>query len=336
MAEHSKIEWTDSTFNPWIGCAKVSPGCKHCYAETFASRFNKGTWGVNGERSRTSPANWNQPRKWDRKARQSGKRRRVFCGSLCDVFEENPQVTLWRAELIELIAQTRGLDWLLLTKRPENVMAQIAETTGHPAKQFFADNPHVWIGASMENQEQADKRAPVLLGIPASVRFASIEPLLGPIDITPYVTAQFSACDPRSESWRNGIEWIIVGGESGQGARPMHPQWARDLRDACRGRGAAFFFKQWGEWMPYHLRWRGETVHVALNDLRILGERAHMVRVGKQTAGRELDGETWSQTPPSEWVNGFARRVAQTPIDPETLDQLAAAMCRAMDAGAEM
>ncbi|MBP8293932.1 MAG: phage Gp37/Gp68 family protein [Caldilineaceae bacterium] len=276
MGENSKIEWCDHTFNPWIGCVKVSPGCQHCYAEAFARRYNKAEWGPTAPRVRTSDANWHKPVAWNRKAKREGRRYRVFCASLADVFEDHAQVNRWRISLLELIEATDGLDWLLLTKRPENVKPLIEQTAGRSAENFFERNPHVWIGASMEDEQQADKRARALLEIPARVRFASLEPLLGPVNLLPYVIPRFNQDSPLYEPWRNGIEWVIVGGESGPHARPMRPEWVRDLRDQCVRFGVAFLFKQWGEWGPTD---------------------SGMIKQGKTTAGRVLDGRTWDERP---------------------------------------
>lgn len=255
MAENSKIEWTDHTFNPWWGCTKVSQGCKHCYAETFASNRTqwKNLWGPSGERRRTSEANWRKPLKWDREAAAEGVRRKVFCASMADVFEDRPELYDWRVELFDLIDATPHLDWLLLTKRPENVapMTHVWRYLKH--HRAFASN--VWIGTSVEDQKTADERIPHLLEIPATVRFLSVEPLLGPVDLFPYLIPHFAADDPRHFPRRNGVEWVIVGGESGPGARPMKQEWVRSIRDDCHGTGTAFFFKQicdqHGRKLPY-------------------------------------------------------------------------------------
>ena len=276
MGENSKIEWCDHTFNPWIGCTKVSPGCQHCYAEAFARRYNKAEWGPTAQRVRTSDANWRKPLAWNRKAKQEGRRYRVFCASLADVFEDHAWVNQWRISLLELMEATDGLDWLLLTKRPENVKPLIERAAGRSAESFFERNPHVWIGASMEDEQQADKRARTLLEIPARVRFASLEPLLGPVNLLPYVIPRFNEDSPLYEPWRNGIEWVIVGGESGPHARPMQPEWVRDIRDLCVQFGVAFLFKQWGEWGPTD---------------------SGMIKQGKTTTGRVLDGRTWNERP---------------------------------------
>jgi protein gp37 len=242
MAENSKIEWTDHTFNPWIGCTKVSDGCKHCYAETLMDhRYKKVQWGPEGTRVRTSAANWKKPLQWNRQAQAEGRRYKVFCASLADVFEDRPELVEWRRELLDLIIRTPRLDWLLLTKRPENVNRMIEEATGfsEAAMWFHAASP-VWIGTSVESQEQAFKRLGHLVAIPAAIRFVSAEPLLGPLNISRWLGYRADM------SPRTGIDWVIVGGESGQGARPMHPDWARSIRAQCVAAGVAFFMKQMG------------------------------------------------------------------------------------------
>ena len=283
MAE-TKIEWTatrnaDGTvtpgfsFNPWLGCTKVSQGCVHCYAESFARRYGKAEWGPTAQRVRTSPANWRKPLAWNAKAKKEGRRYKVFCASLADVFEDNPQVAPWRYELFDMILATKHLDWLLLTKRPENIKPAL-----QAMQVLKRDNvwdhlwlkgwfPNVWIGTSVESQEMADKRIPVLLSIPAPVRFLSCEPLLGPLDLTPWLGEQeWHETSPGVRS-RQGplVDWVIVGGESGPKARPMHPAWAQSLRDQCLTAGVPFFMKQMGgvrdkrsnlEQMPEDLRIR--------------------------------------------------------------------------------
>jgi protein gp37 len=282
----TKIEWTHQrnpdgtvmpgyTFNPWVGCQKVSAGCQHCYAETLMdTRFGKVQWGPAGTRVRTSDANWRKPLAWNRKAEREGRRYRVFCASLADVFEDREEVAPWRADLFKLIASTKSLDWLLLTKRPENIEKHLRAITtpggtlnawGLLESGYFSN---VWMGTSVENQEAADKRIPELLKVPAAVRFLSMEPLLGPVDLTRMEGdlnltrdyRHFNALTGKGVKWLNatvassgpyhptslGIQWVIVGGESGQQARVMHPEWARSLRDQCVAAGVPFFFKQWG------------------------------------------------------------------------------------------
>lgn len=286
MSENSKIEWTDHTFNPWEGCQKVGPGCDHCYAETRNARFAGGTainWGPGAPRRRTSAANWRKPLQWNRDGTFyaiHGRRQRVFCASLADVFD-NAVDPEWRADLFELIRATPNLDWLLLTKRIGNVGAMVSTIPG-----WLPDN--VWLGATIVNQEEADRDIPKLLSVPARVRFLSMEPLLGPVDLThiKLKDAQHPARGQRPVTFNAlwggfggagdpaRLDWVIVGGESGPGARPMHPEWARSLRDQCAAAGVPFLFKQWGEWVP-----KGSTV-----------TGPDMIKVGKRNAGRLLDG----------------------------------------------
>lgn len=253
MAENSKIEWTDHTFNPWVGCTKISPACDHCYAEGWAKR----TGGADlwqGERRRTTDANWRQPLKWNREAERDGVRRKVFCASLADVFD-NQVLVEWRTDLWRLIRETPHLDWLLLTKRPQN----IAKMLPGPLSTHPRPWPNVWLGTTVENQEEADRRIPHLLAVPAAVRFLSCEPLLGPVRLHDLQLGNHYVIDSlRGESWRWGAEgvrydlrrdlarinWVIVGGESGPNRRPMDLAWARSIRDQCAAAGVAFFGKQ--------------------------------------------------------------------------------------------
>jgi len=232
MAESTGISWTDSTFNPWMGCAKISPGCDNCYAEVSTpSRTLSIVWGPNEARRRTSSSNWLLPRKWNlghaEFFAQYGRKRRVFCASLADVFDNKIDPT-WRHELWALIRETPNLDWLILTKRIGNVAAMVPYDwpTGFP---------NVWLGISVVNQDEADRDIPKLFSIPAALRWLSMEPLLGPVDI---VRAS-SCCEQK-------IDWVVVGGESGPHARPMQSQWVDDLRHQCLSQDVAFFFKQWG------------------------------------------------------------------------------------------
>jgi len=230
MAETS-IEWTDFTFNAWIGCAKVSPGCQNCYAAQMAHhRSNWGAiWGIKGTRVRTSANTWRNPIKWNREAEHMGKRARVFCSSLADVFEDRRDLIPFRKDLFELIKITPWLDWLLLTKRPENIERLLP--------QGWHDGwENVWLGTSAEDQERYDLRVNKLLAVKAKIHFISAEPLLGPITL--------------SHSVRDGLDWIIVGGESGSRFREMDLDWARKLRDDASKRGITFFFKQHSAYRP--------------------------------------------------------------------------------------
>lgn len=297
MAENSKIEWTDHTANFWWGCMKVSDGCKHCYADTLARRYGKSIWGPPETTTRElKKAIWKDLPKWDKQARLEGKRRRVFVQSMSDFFEDHPQVTDWRRDALHLISQLRNLDFLVLTKRPENVNAMIEAGTGRGASSWLADCRHVWIGTSVENQEQANKRIPELLKIPAAVRFLSMEPLLGPVDIG------FGGVMPGRWQWLtlDTLHWVIVGGESGPNARPMHPDWARGIRDQCQAAGVPgvpFFFKQWGEYAPDCLC---RTSKPCATSPRTNGKPGVMFRCGKKAAGRLLDSREWNEFPEAQ------------------------------------
>jgi protein gp37 len=219
MGELSKIEWTDHTFNPWIGCQKVSPGCDHCYAEAMMDhRYGRVKWGPHGERVRTSLANWRKPLQWNRSAKAEGKRYRVFCASLAD-WLDNKVPKQWREDLAVVIEETPHLDWLLLTKRIENFQKL---SPWHDD----AVPSNVWLGTTCENQETYNRRWTILSAIPAAVRFISYEPALGPL-----------------EPWGKP-DWIICGGESGPGARMMQPEWALDVMAYCAVADIAFFMKQ--------------------------------------------------------------------------------------------
>jgi protein gp37 len=268
-------------------------------------RMGRVQWGDNGTRSVTSPANWNQVRRWNAEAVRTGVRRKVFCGSLCDWLEDRHDTNAWRISLLELIELTRGLDWLMLTKRPENAVRLIQQAAGRSIESFFERNPHVWIGTSVENQEQADKRIPLLLTIPANVRFLSMEPLLGPIDVLSVSTNQ----DARLiVNYKTAINWVIVGGESGHNARPMHPEWARSIRDQCQAAGVPFFFKQWGEWHhdPSFSPTAPKRCYMDTSGTRHEHRgspdqfrNGHLAfdRVGKHLAGHLLDCREWSEVP---------------------------------------
>lgn len=231
----------------------VSPGCANCYAAAMDQRFHKGRhWGAGAPRPRTSDPHWALPLRWDRQAAKTGERRRVFPSAI-DWLEPNVPIE-HLGEFLELIISTPHLTWLLLTKRPEQWSPRIEETArylGYKSKkergfnfydnccyEWVAGKPplNVWIGVSVEDQRRADERIPELLKIPARVRFLSCEPLLGPVDLTEVATGPEGAT----------VHWVIVGGESGLEARPMHLQWARQLRDQSGEAGVPFFMKQMG------------------------------------------------------------------------------------------
>ncbi len=302
MGENSAIQWTDHTWNPWIGCQRVSAGCQHCYAESFARRYGKAGWGPTAERKRTSDANWRKPIVWNRKAAQEGRRYKVFCSSLADVFEANDQLTEWRRQMFSIIEDTPHLDWLLLTKRPENIADMV------PGRWRLVGRwpQNVWLGTSVEDQKAAEKRIPILRRFTAPVLFLSCEPLLGPLDL------QDLAYEVAGPGWAGAnrlIDWIICGGESGPAARPMHPDWARSLRDQCVAAGISYFYKQHGTWLH-----RSQVSHTLQGDLAMgsaLGgtlsyhkwdDGTDSIKLpGKEFAGtligRQLDGREWNEMP---------------------------------------
>ncbi|SOE85637.1 protein gp37 [Burkholderia sp. YR290] len=354
MSENGKIEWTDHTFNPWEGCQKVGPGCDHCYAETRNARFAGGiavNWGPGAPRRRTSPANWRKPLQWNNAHaeyfEQQGRRHRVFCASLADVFD-NAVDPSWRADLFDLIEKTPNLDWLLLTKRIGNVTKMISETAQRRFDLECIEAPrlpdNVWLGATVVNQDEADRDIHKLIETPARVRFLSMEPLLGPVDLEAVAwpsipghrvdvlrggywnKAGVLACGPSAglgeprggftnhSDMPGRIDWVIVGGESSHGARPMHPDWARDLRDQCDAAGVKFLFKQWGEWAPgencgdplkrtervadwWDGEWAFSTMTPGAAEGMHCDDEPVLYRCGKKVAGRMLDGRTHDEFP---------------------------------------
>ncbi len=272
MAADSKIEWCRHTFNPWVGCTRLTPACDFCYAESWARRTGQPQlW--QGERRRTTASNWQQPIRWNKAAAAAGERHRAFCASLADVFD-NQVPTRWRDDLWHLIDQTPSLDWMLLTKRPENI-AKMLPTPAIGAPEWEDGWPNVWLGTTVEDAARK-RRIDVLRRVPARVRFLSCEPLLedlGAIDLT-------------------GIQLVIVGGESGPKARPMHPAWARSIHDQCATAGVAFFFKQWGEFLP-----EDDAYSRDLPCIEAGPPPGGMYRVGKKAAGRLLDGVTHDAMP---------------------------------------
>lgn len=268
MGKESKIQWCDATFNPWRGCTKVSPACDHCYAETMSKRNQAvlGVWGKYGSRVIASGAMWKEPLRWNREAEALGVRKKVFCASLADVFESRDTMpeNSWsavaqaRIRLFQLIDSTKNLDWLLLTKRPENIASILREeiSLGTYGEDWnFADHmPNVWLGTTVENQKYADIRIPELLKVNAAVRFLSIEPMLGEVDVSPYLYCHgcgYSAKDKGIQLdhhlCKNPsalIDWIILGSESGSNRRPMNLEWAESVVDQCKAAGVPVFVKQ--------------------------------------------------------------------------------------------
>lgn len=272
MGKNSRIEWTDHTFNPWWGCTKVSEACKNCYAEAWSKRVGQRVWGPKAERRFFGERHWQEPLKWNAAAAARGERRRVFCASMADVFEDRRSLDPWRSKLWELIEATPQLDWLLLTKRPEHVEGFT------PWDKTWPHN--VWLGTTVENQEAAEERLPHLSKIPATVRFISAEPLRGALEIQPWL--------------RTTIDWVITGGESGPKARPSSPSWFRELLGQCIAAGVPFHFKQWGDWVPGARPKQGAQSAIAVSQV---DDGTVMLRVGKKAAGRLLDGAMWDGLP---------------------------------------
>lgn len=348
MGETSKIEWTDATWNPVIGCQKVSPACAHCYAETYASQRLGRPELWRGERHVTSESTWGLPKRLDRKAAKEGRRLRLFVASLTDIAEDHPvwESRPWvtnvrgvgnvdepwtvRERMWAEIATLRHVDVLLLTKRIDRLLALV------PPEWLDAWPAHVWVGTTVEDQQRADERIPHLLRVPARVRFVSMEPLLGPVSLAPWlvnirfqrhretgeerrvteyegvvldadaVTVNYGSTSP---AHRKPIDWVITGGESGPKARPSHPDWFRSLRDQCRDAGVPFLFKQWGEWGE----WVSDRDKPYRTDIRTAAwvapdgrwgsiqpqpdGAAWGARIGKEAAGRMLDGRTHDEVP---------------------------------------
>lgn len=325
MSDNTKIEWTEATWNPIRGCSRVSQGCVHCYAEGVARRFsgpgkpyegliNKhGSWSGNitfVEHVLDQPLRWRRPR-------------RIFVNSMSDLFHEN--VTDEQIDKIfSVMARAQQHTFQILTKRPERMRVYLSDSVWAEIHGPKWPLPNVWLGVSVENQEAANKRIPLLLQTPAAIRFLSCEPLLGQIDLSGFFGMYWNQTMQCWESTgqefnhlykgkghvgKKLIDWVIAGGESGHGARPMHPDWVRSLRDQCRAAGVPFFFKQWGNWRP--LDWdNGPSIHdwfivypdgdVEVPDDRFphaeSGEVAMYSR-SKKSAGRLLDGRTWDEYP---------------------------------------
>ncbi len=268
MGANTKIEWADHTFSPWWGCTRVSEACRFCYAESWAKRWGTG-WGPEADRRFFPDKHWNEPRKWNRKAERDSVRRRVFCASMADVFEKREDLVEHRERLWKLIDETPHLIWMLLTKRPENILEMIPQAWIKKAPAT------VWYGTTIEENKHVIDRIDALANVPAIVRFLSCEPMIGPLEL--------GLAGTRPKTWRMGygpvadaIHWVIAGGESGPKARPMNPEWPGALQRECAEFDVPFLFKQWGE-------------HDCSGS-----------RVGKKAAGRALFGSTYDETPEYE------------------------------------
>lgn len=287
--KNSKIEWCHHSENFWWGCTKVSPACMFCYALVLARIYKakEVEWRENGKRWLRHEKAGQELHSLAKSAKKAGERHRIFINSMSDTFEDHPGLTEareWLFTRLEEMGSYGSVDCLLLTKRPENVLRMV------PKSWLEAWPAWVWVGTTVEDQRRADQRIPELLKIPARVRFLSCEPLLEAVsfdDLHP-----FDECPDGSL-----IHWVICGGESGHGARPMHPDWARSLRDQCKAAGVPFLFKQWGEWYPVNVH--GSAVRIdeaTIDGKRVTSSAIHdwrdgniSLRVGKNAAGRLLD-----------------------------------------------
>lgn len=308
MSENTKIEWCDATVNHWAGCTAISPACDNCYAKRMAGRLWGTQWGPGQPRHQFAGAD-EALRALDRKAKRLGRPLRVFHNSLSDFFDNEVPVQ-WRISAMRSIVETPNLIHILLTKRIGNAaeMLDVAFRAVHGQREKWPDNvpSNVWVGATVVNQAEADRDIPKLLDVPARVRFLSMEPLLGPVSFEGLFANPRNPADGTNAL--EALDWVIVGGESGPGARPMHSEWARSLRDQCEAAGTPFLFKQWGEWLPAkdgrsitgptlvlegaapfadHPQWHG------------FEDGQQVARVGKKAAGRLLDGCAWDGVPTS-------------------------------------
>lgn len=335
MSDNSKIEWCDATWNPVTGCRKVSEGCRNCYAMKFAERW-RGTLGhyfENGFDVTLRPEKLDQPLLWKRPRRIFvNSMSDLFHESVDEKFIAKVFGIMWLAQHHTFQILTKRPERMSRLLNNEDFQMHTGWFASQAIREYGLDrskyenlpgwpNPNIWLGVSVENQKAADERIPLLLQTPAAVRFLSCEPLLGPVRFWPYTLTERPCfvCEaedslgedrgtqshPINCGWRKdvgqegsrGIDWIIVGGESGPGARPMHPEWARSLRDQCQAAGVPFHFKQWGEWAP------GECFpgHIPSGTSYDFGEDLDdnnaLWRVGKKTAGRMLDGRTWDEMP---------------------------------------
>lgn len=321
MADKTGIEWTDATWNPVTGCAKVSAGCKNCYALRDWRRLSAMPGTVYHGREFTDvachPERLEQPMRWARP-------RRIFVNSMSDLF--HPAVPdAFIAKVFAVMALCSRHTFQVLTKRPERMhdmvcrlpeLVELVPDSLQPADSDIRPRGNVWLGVSVEDQKAADERIPLLLATPAAVRWISAEPLLGPVDLSTISHTASPGYFGDALEWHHrphanrhdkwpGLDWVVVGGESGQNARPMHPAWASSLRDQCAAAGVPFLFKQWGEWYPASSghsgpvgAWHGDTFMPDWGDIST--SENNMVRAGKKAKdGRLLDGRTHDGYPDS-------------------------------------
>lgn len=329
MADKSKIEWTDASWGPVTGCEKTSAGCKFCYAERDWPRLSANPATIYFGRKftdvRCHPERLDQPLRWQ-------KPRKIFVNSMSDLF--HPDVPFdFIDQVFAVMALAPRHTFQILTKRPERMLQylsmederrqKIAGWIKGNLKRCFPENaylntwplPNVWLGVSIENQEAADKRIPLLLQVPASVRWLSIEPLIGPVSLRWLAAWNGKGFKPDANETDHldglrCLDWVVVGGESGHKARPMHPDWARNLRDQCKEAGVPFNFKQWGEWVPRGPESMGYPLVEDVPRIRLTdtgengqdlassgGNHSWMQRVGKKVAGRLLDGKLYDEYP---------------------------------------
>lgn len=299
----TKIEWATDTWNPITGCTPISEGCQNCYAKRMSKRL-AGRCGYPEDDPfavTLHPDKLGQPLRWK-------KPRRVFVCSMGDLFHPDVDFSSIRRIWATMTTYPRQHTYLILTKRPER-MKQFFEWMEKQEFQVETTWENIWLGVTAENQQRADERIPILLQIPAAKRFVSIEPMLGPVDINrwtketctncggigrvpnhPHIPAHMcQRCKGTGKVSYPRFDWVICGGETGPGARPMHPDWVRSLRDQCQAAGVPFFFKSWGDWYPD----RKGLYHAPS---AIFGDTV-VHKLGKKAAGRLLDGQEWEQHP---------------------------------------
>lgn len=313
MSEVTTIEWTNTiikmpvmwkgeltcsipgaTFNPWWGCHKVSRACKNCYAETFANRFNKNLWGPNSDRKFFGDKHWNEPLKWNAECEKLGIKRKVFCASMADVFEDRPDLVEPRKRLFRLIEDTPNLIWLLLTKRPENILQMLPEKWNsiQGPNYFYKTPSNIWFGVTVEDQITANERLPEICLVKTHtdrIVFLSMEPLCGSVDLEqcyfPRSITRNVPVDSRT-MWLHLIDLVIVGGESGPKAVPLNPRHVIDIFEQCTKYKVKKFFKQWGEFMPIGIP-EGDCTQDTIKYLRM----------GKKASGRRLFGKEFNEMP---------------------------------------